>query len=55
MAKPVIVKADDKCMMCVLPACCKIDLQALKAQLGAKSVELVEENEMGKIFPAAEV
>jgi Ala-tRNA(Pro) deacylase len=55
VAKPVIVKADDKCVMCVLPACCKIDLKTLKSQLGARSVELVEENEMGKLFPDCEL
>lgn len=50
VAKPVIVKADGEFLMCVLPAPCKIDLQALKKQLGAKSVELAEENEIGRIF-----
>ncbi len=28
VAKPVIIKADDEYLMCVLPAPCKIDLQA---------------------------
>ncbi len=51
VAKPVIVKADGKYMMCVLAACYKIDLGALKKQLGAKSLELAEESEIGKIFP----
>lgn len=50
VAKPVIVKADDEYLMCVLAAPCKIDLQSLKGQLGAKSVELAEENEIGKMF-----
>lgn len=51
VAKPVIVKADGKYVMCVLPACYKIDLLALKSQLKAKSVELAEEKELAKIFP----
>ncbi len=51
VAKPVIVKADGKHIMCVLSACYKIDLGKLKKQLGAKSLELVQENEMNKIFP----
>ncbi len=55
VAKPVIVKADDKFVMCVLPACRKIDLQALKNQLGAKSVELAEEQEVGKLFTDCEL
>ena len=55
VAKPVIIKADGKYMMCVLPAPHKIDLRALKSQLGAKSVELVAENDIGKIFPDCEL
>lgn len=50
VAKPVIVKADGKYMMCVLAACSKIDLGALKKQLGAKHVELALEKEIGEIF-----
>jgi len=50
VAKPVIIKADDKYMMCVLSACHKIDLGALKSQLGTASVELAREEEIGKIF-----
>lgn len=55
VAKPVIVKADGKYVMCVLSACYKIDLGALKSQLGAKSVELAEEKEIGKLFPDCEL
>lgn len=36
VAKPVIVKADGEYLMCVLSASYKIDLGALKSQLGAK-------------------
>ena len=36
VAKPVVVKADDRYIMCVLSASYKIDLRALKSQLGAK-------------------
>ena len=50
VAKPVIVKADGKYVMCVLSACYKIDLRTLKKQLGAKKVELAEENEIGELF-----
>lgn len=50
VAKPVIVKADGNFMMCVLAACYKIDLGALKNQLGAKKVELADEDEIGEIF-----
>jgi Ala-tRNA(Pro) deacylase len=55
VAKPVIIKADGKYMMCVLSACYKIDLGALKGQLGAESVELAEEKEIGKIFDDCEL
>jgi len=55
VAKPVIVKADGKYLMCVLAACYKIDLRALKDQLGAQSVELAEEKEIGKMFDDCEL
>ncbi|MEA3227397.1 MAG: YbaK/EbsC family protein [Planctomycetota bacterium] len=55
VAKPVIVKADGKHIMCVLSACYKIDLGELKDQLGAKSVELAEETQIGKIFDDCEL
>lgn len=55
VAKPVIVKVDGKRIMCVLPACCKIDLGALKAQLGAKKAELADEKEIGEIFDDCEL
>ena len=51
VAKPVIIKADDKYVMCVLSACCKIDLDALKSWIGAESVELADESDIIKIFP----
>ena len=50
VAKPVIIKADSQYYMCVLPACCKIDLDSLKNQLGAGEVELADENDMAKLF-----
>jgi Ala-tRNA(Pro) deacylase len=37
--------------MCVLPACCKVDLDVLKRQLGTESVELADEGQMAKLFP----
>ena len=41
--------------MCVLGACYKINLGALKSELGAKSLELAEEEEIGRIFPDCEL
>lgn len=55
VAKPVIVKADGKYLMCVLSACYKIDVAALKNQLGAKSVALAEEKEIGALFDDCEL
>jgi Ala-tRNA(Pro) deacylase len=55
VAKPVIVKADGKYIMCVLSACYKIDLGALKSKLGAKSVGLASEKEIGEIFDDCEL
>jgi Ala-tRNA(Pro) deacylase len=55
VAKPVIVKVDGKYMMCVLSANNKIDLAALKSQLGAESIELADEKEIGKIFDDCEL
>lgn len=51
VAKPVVIKADDKFVMCVLPACCKIDFDALKSHLSAKKIELADESEMAELFP----
>ena len=55
VAKPVIVKADGKYVMCVLSACYKIDLHTLKKQLGAKKAELAEEKEIGELFGDCEL
>ncbi len=55
VAKPVLVKVDGKYIMCVLGACFKVDLGALKRELGAKSVELAEEEEIGKLFGNCEL
>jgi Ala-tRNA(Pro) deacylase len=50
VAKPVVVKAGDQYYLCVLPACCKIDFDALKEQLGAQNVELADEDELSSLF-----
>ncbi|MHC4645848.1 MAG: aminoacyl-tRNA deacylase [Planctomycetota bacterium] len=55
VAKPVVVRVDGKYMMCVLPACCNVDLAALKNQLGAGSVELAREEDLGRIFSDCEL
>lgn len=55
VAKPVIVKADDKYYMCVLSASDKVDLNALKKQLNAKSVQLATEKEMTQLCKDCEL
>lgn len=55
VAKPVVIKIDGKYTMCVLSACCKIDMDKLKKKLGAKLIELVQEKEIGEIFDDCEL
>ncbi|MHC4076276.1 MAG: aminoacyl-tRNA deacylase [Planctomycetota bacterium] len=55
VAKPVVVSADGKNYMSVLPACCKIDFDALKTALGAQKVELVNEITLSRLFPDCEI
>ena len=51
VAKPVIVKADGRYLMCVLPASQHLDLAKLKTHLAARSVELAKESEIADLFP----
>ena len=55
VAKPVIINADDRYHMCVLAACCRIDFDALKCVLNAKSARLAHEEEMARLFPDCEL
>ncbi|MFH1615311.1 MAG: YbaK/EbsC family protein [Planctomycetota bacterium] len=50
VAKPVIVNADGTYYMCVLPGCYKIDLEALRKQIGAEKADLADEKEMARLF-----
>ena len=51
VAKPVVIVAEGEYFMCVLPACCKVDLDVLKRELGVDEVQLADESEMAKLFP----
>jgi len=53
--KAVIIKADDRFAMCVLPAIHLLDLQKLKKTLNAKKVELAKEEDIARLFPDDEV
>lgn len=55
VAKPVVIQADDECYMCVLPACCKIDLDKLKKLLKVKKLSLADEDQMAKLFTDCEL
>ena len=55
VAKPVIIQADGKYYMCVLPACCKIDLELLRNRLGAFEVHLAKEQDLEMLFPDCEL
>ena len=55
VAKPVLVQAGEKNVMCVLPASCKIDLGKLAKALKVKSCRLIGEADMAKLFPDVEV
>jgi Ala-tRNA(Pro) deacylase len=55
VAKPVIIRADGKYIMCVLAACYKINLDVLKKQLGAGQLELAYEEEIGSLFDDCEL
>ena len=55
VAKPVLIRADGKFVLCVLPACCRVDLTAAAGMLSAKDVRLASEAEMMEIFTDCEV
>lgn len=50
VAKPVVVCADGEFYMCVLPACCKVDFDLLKRQIGAEQIALADEGQLADIF-----
>ncbi len=54
IAKTVVVKIDGKICILVEPANCRVDLKALKTELGARSVELAHEYEFEDSFPGCE-
>lgn len=54
LAKTVIVNMDDALAMAVLPALCQVDLAALRAATGAKSVTLAREADFMHRFPGCE-
>ena len=55
LAKAVVVKADEKYALAVLPAIYKVNFKALAKLLGTKKASLATEEEMQKLFPDVEV
>lgn len=55
LAKSVILKADGKFIMAVLPAPQQIAFNLLREALGAKEVELATETEFQDLFPDCEI
>jgi len=55
VAKAVVVYADDEAVMCVVPAPRKVDLEKVRETVGADSVRLAEEKELGGLFGDCEL
>ena len=55
VAKPVVVRADGRYYLCVLPADRRIDLYAVQKHLVAKNVRLASEYEMEYLFGDSEL
>jgi Ala-tRNA(Pro) deacylase len=55
MAKVVMVKADGKMIMLVLPASYQIDMKKLKKVLKCKKVSMAKEKQFEELFPDCEV
>lgn len=55
VAKSVVVTADNKKVLCVLSAAHRVDLDRVRAALGAQNVSLAREDEFQNIFPGCDV
>ena len=55
MAKVVMVKADGKMLMLVLPASYQIDMKKLRKALKAKKIGIAKEKQFEELFPDCEV
>lgn len=55
LAKVVMVRADDRIVMLVLPAPYRVDFEKLKGVLAVKEVRLAREEEFADLFPDCEV
>ena len=55
LAKPVLVRADDQYVLCVLPASYKLDMAKVAKVAKARKVHLADETQLAKAFPDVEV
>lgn len=53
--KPVLIEADGQMILCALPACDRVDLEALKSELDAEEIRLADEAMMREIFRGCEL
>lgn len=53
--KPVLVEADGQMILCALPACDRVDFDALRTDLEADAIRLVGEAEMREVFRGCEL
>ncbi len=55
LAKAVILDADNRLIMVVVPASCQLDLEALKRQVHAMALKLCPVARFSEMFPACEL
>ena len=55
LAKTVLVRADERYVLCVLPASMKLDMEKVSGVLKADQVFLADETDLAKLFPDTEV
>lgn len=53
--KPVLVEADGQLILCALPACDRVDLEALREELEAEDVRLAHEEDLRQVFRGCEL
>jgi Ala-tRNA(Pro) deacylase len=54
-AKTVVCIADGTVVLALLPAQARVDLEALRVAIGAHTLRLATENELGRFYPESEV
>jgi len=55
VAKPVVLKADGKFVLAVLPASHKVDMLLARAAIGCEVLEIADEKELESLFPDCEL